>query len=191
MMTADTRAYDALAQEAAATASSYGTATAAMSAPEDCQAAVQRYASRMDPTLERMQAMSGRMDGAMMSAGAPMHADMQCGTAVMAQELERHRGVACTQTDMAANRAAAQQHVEAMDGFANHMQMRAAEMTAMMGDGGGMMGQDGGMMSGGTGPGTITGASQTSSGGMMSWDHTVPGCTPGDVSSTSPSGSGG
>jgi hypothetical protein len=118
-----------------------------------------------------MAQMAGGMDDAMESMGQKMHGDMQCGDQVMQDEIKRHLAAACTSTDVAVNQAEATRHCDAMESYSEHMQMRADEEGSMMGN---MMG--GGMM-GGTAPAATEGSWKTPDGGMMSWDHTMPGCT--------------
>ena len=175
----DVAALDQAASKVSASAASYQTSTANAATPADCTAAVQQYTTEVQPNVDRIAQMSGRMDAAMNSMGQMMGADMECGSAVMHQELAHHLGIACTSPDMAANRAEAMRHVGAMQDFADHMRMRADEMGTMMGGNGGMMG--GGMgMGGGTAPAMMDGGWVMPDGGTIPFDHTMPGCTYGD-----------
>ena len=100
--------------------------------------------------------------------GQTASGDTRCGMDLMAGELARHAAVACTATDMGMNRAEANRHGDSMESFAEHMRMRAAEASGLMGSSGGMLGGGNFMMEGGwTMP----------DGGMMGWDHQMPGCT--------------
>jgi hypothetical protein len=169
----DVAALDRAASNVSSSAASYETSASAMATPADCSAAVQQYSAQVQPDVDHIAQMSGRMDAAMSSMGQRMGADMECGASVMQQELAQHLAAACTATDMAANRAEAARHAEAMQEFADHMRMRADEMGTMMD---GMMG--GGMgMGGGPGPAMMDGGWVMPDGGTMPFDHTMPGCT--------------
>ena len=174
MSASDVAALDQAAAKVSSSAASYHTSTASMATPADCTTAVQQYTAQVQPNVDHIAQMSGRMDAAMSSMGQMMGADMECGAGVMQHELTRHLGVACTSSDMAANRAEAMQHVEAMQEFADHMRMRADEMSTMMGSGG-MMG--GGMGVGSGTPAMLDGGWVTPDGGTIPFDHTMPGCT--------------
>jgi len=169
---ADAAAYSQLAVSASSAVASYRQASATMATPAACRTDVDDYAAQMQGMVARMQEMAPRMDGHMAAMGQTMGADMQCGTGVMAQELMHHLSVAYTMADMTANAAEAARHADAMQGYADHMQMRAAEMAEMANRSGGMMG-------GASGSGMMDGGWQMPDGGMMGWDHTIPGCTPG------------
>lgn len=161
---ADASAYRSAALQVSTSVASYDTATTSMTTPAECTAAVQHHEAQVDPVLGHMGEMAGGMDGAMRSMGEMKGADMECGVAVMQQEMQKHHAAACSSLDMAANRAEAQRHVEAMQQLANHMQMRAEEMSTLAA---------GGAMHGGTMQG---GGWTTPDGGMMSWDDPMPGC---------------
>jgi hypothetical protein len=170
-------AMDQAATGVSAAAVTYRTGMASITTAADCAAAVEEYSSQVQPDVDRIAQMSGRMDGAMGSMGQMMGADMECGAEVMQQELHRHLGVACTAEDMAANQAEAALHAEAMQGFAEHMRMRSDEMGTMMEANGGMMGGNGGMMGGGAGTGMMDGSWTTPDGSTIPYEHTMPGCT--------------
>jgi hypothetical protein len=53
----------------------------------------------------------------------------------MLDELHRHLGIACSFPDLAANRAEAEQHLDAMDRWADLEVARAAEAPAAMATG--------------------------------------------------------
>ncbi len=169
----DVAALDQAAARVSSSAASYQTSTANMATPADCGAAVQQYSTQVQPSVDRIAQMSGRMDAAMSSMGQMMGADMECGSGVMQQELAHHLGVACASPDMAANRAEAARHAGAMQEFADHMRMRADEMSTMMGSSGMM----GGGMGSGNGPAVMDGGWVMPDGGTIPFDHTMPGCT--------------
>ena len=171
----DVAALDQSAAKVSSSAASYQASTAGMATRADCAAAVQQYTAEVQPDVDRISQMSGRMDAAMSSMGQMMGADMECGAGVMQQELAHHLGIACTSPDMAADRAEAMRHVQAMQQFADHMRMRADEMSTMMGSGG-MMAGGMGMGGGGAGPSMMDGGWVTPDGGTIPFDHTMPGC---------------
>ena len=170
-------AYQRAALSASSAVTTYQSATQAMATSADCEAAVQQYAAQMGTAIQGMRQQSSSMDDHMQSMGQSVAADMTCGAEVMAGQLQQHLGVACSSTDMAQNRTVAAQHCQEMIADADHLQMRAAGMEAMVGDGGaggGMMGNgDMGvamktmMQSGFTAP----------DGQQMGWSDPMPGCT--------------
>jgi hypothetical protein len=174
MSGANTAAYSQKAVQVSTAVAKYRAAAATMASPADCKAAVDQYQSDVRPPLDAMSQMAGGMDDAMDAMGQKMHGDMQCGDAVMQDELNRHLGAACTFSDVAVNQAEVTRHCDAMQSYADHMQMRADEASSMMGS---MMG--GGMM-GGTPTSTTGGTTTLPDGSTMSWNHTIPGCTYGD-----------
>jgi hypothetical protein len=171
MSAADTAAYNQQALQISSAVANYRAAAATMASPGDCEAAVEQYRAEVQPPVDGMGQMAGRMDGAMEAMGQGMGADAQCGVQVMQKELERHMAAACGSTDMAANQEEATRHCDRVQGFSEHMQMRADQAGEMMGS---MMG--GGMM-GGTASTPADGGSTTTDGGTVAWDHTMPGCT--------------
>jgi FtsP/CotA-like multicopper oxidase with cupredoxin domain len=173
-------AIDQAAISIASAASSYQAGTAALGTVSECTSAAQHYADQVKPFVDQITQGAGQMDSTLGAMGRGAQGDVQCSAGAMAQELARHMAVACGLPDMAANRSEIARHLETMQEFANHMRMRAAEVTLLGGSG--MSGMGGGM-GGGMGPGwTMPG------GGIMSWDHHMPACTPGGT--TSPPGGG-
>ncbi len=170
MSQADIAAYDQAAAGTGGAVATYRAAAETASSPAECASAVARYDAQVRPMLDRMKEMAGRMDQHMTGMGSHAGADMQCGMDVMVEELEHHLAVACTLPDVAADRAEAERHCDTMQAFVDHMRMRADEMGSMMGDEG-MHGQ-------GTGSGIMGGGWTMPDGGMMGWDHTIPGCNP-------------
>jgi len=163
----DVSAFEQQVLAATAALDSYQAATQAMSTPGDCGAAVNGYASPMRDDLGHLMSTSGAMDGQMRSMGEPARADVTCGLQGMDDELRQHLQVACHASDMAENRAEAARHVAAMADGLQHMQMRAAEVSAGMGHG--------------MGPGMMDGGWRTFDGGMMDPDDHPMGC-PGGAS---------
>jgi hypothetical protein len=151
-------------QLAAATAalSSYQAATQTMSTAAICGAAVNGYAGPMQDDLGHMMSTSGAMDDHMRSMGEPARADVTCGLQGMDDELRQHLQVACHSGDMAQNRAEAARHVAAMANSLQHMQMRAAEVSAGTGHG--------------MGPGMMDGGWRMPDGGVMDPDDHPMGC---------------
>jgi FtsP/CotA-like multicopper oxidase with cupredoxin domain len=183
---AEAYALDQAALSLATTATSFQARTAALSTASECSASAQRYADQMKPVVDQMTQVAGQMDATLGSMGRATHADVHCSTGAMSLEMARHMSVVCGLPDMAANRAEIDQHLAAMQDFANHMRMRAAEVNGLSASGtSGMGGGMGGGMNGSMGPGwTMPG------GGMMSWDHHMAGCTgaTGPTGSTGPTG---
>ena len=165
---ADVTSYDLLAADFSGQLQTYCSSAAAMSSASGCTAALQQYLEHVRPDLAGMGPLAGHIDDQMMGAGMPA-GDMRCGMDLMSRELDHHAGVACTSADMSANRAEARRHCDQMQGYADHMQMRGAEAGGTMGPG--MMGSGSGMMSGGSDGGWMM-----PDGGMMHWDHPMPGC---------------
>ena len=112
---------------------SYRGATATMMTAGDCSAAVNRYASAMQGDLDSMMSGSGALDDHMRSMGQASHADVTCGVEGMHDELQHHLQAACHEDDMAHDREEAGRHIAAMANGLQHMQMRAAEVRAGMG----------------------------------------------------------
>ena len=160
----DVTAFEQQVTAATAALGSYQAATQAMVTTADCGASVNGYASPMQDNLGQMMSTSGAMDDRMRSMGEPARADVTCGLQGMDDELRQHLQVACHGSDMAENRAEAARHVAAMTDGLQHMQMRAAEVSAGMGQGHGM------------GPGTMDGGWPTFDGGVMEPDDHPMGC---------------
>ena len=170
MSSTDVAAYDQLATDLGGAVATYRSATSAMQSSADCMAALQQYLGRARSDVDRMGALAGEMDDEMKSMGQMTSGDARCGMGVMGDELTRHAAAACTATDMGMNRDEANRHGAAMESFAEHMRMRAAEAS-------GLMGSSGGMMGGGRGNFMMDGGWTMPDGGMMGWDHRMPGCT--------------
>ena len=114
---------------------SYQAATDTMSTAAGCGTAVSGYGAPMQGDLDRMRSRSGSMDDQMRGMGQPSRADVTCGLQGMDDELQHHLKVACHEADMDHNREEAARHVAAMGTALQHMQMRAAEASAAMGQG--------------------------------------------------------
>ncbi len=140
---------NALAQSISSAATAYGTHAGGMMDVTACNGDEASYDGQVRPMVEHMQSMGPQMDQLMSSMGHGTDADMTCAANAMMAELDRHQGVACSSmTDMAPNKAEAQQHVSAMNQWADHQMVRSDDMGSMMGSGmGGGMG-GGGMTTG-------------------------------------------
>jgi hypothetical protein len=137
----DPRRFNALSQDVASAAASYGTQASGMASAGACSAAESTYDGQVRPVVTDLQGMGPAMDDRMGSMSRGSDADMDCAANAMMAELDRHRAAACASTtDMGPNRAEAQQHVAAMTQWANHEMARSAEMGDMMGSGMGGMG---------------------------------------------------
>jgi hypothetical protein len=116
----------------------------------------------MQGDLDHMMPTAGSMDDHMRSMGEPSRADVTCGLSGMDDELRQHLQVACHDGDMARNRTEAARHVASMTEGLQHMQMRAAEVSAAIGHG--------------MGPGMMDGGWWRSDGGMMEPEDHPRGC---------------
>jgi len=138
---ADVQKLNALSQDVSAAATTYGTHAAAMTDTGSCSSAENTYDAQVRPMVGQIQGMGTAMDDEMGSMNHMSDADIECGAQAMMAELDRHKGVACASaTDMAPNKAEAQQHVATMTQWANHEMVRSDEMGSMMGMGMGGMG---------------------------------------------------
>ncbi len=160
--------YNGFAQDLSSTVATYRAGASAMRSPSDCSAAEQQYMAHATPDIQGMTPIAAHMDGQLGVMSQVMSGDMSCGMSVAATELARHAAAACASADLAANRDEAAHHCDAMESFVEHMQMRSAETTQMMGSGG--------MMNGGMGSGSPDGGWTMPDGGRMGWDHKMPGC---------------
>lgn len=171
--------YRQAALSASTAVTTYQGSTQTMATPSDCQAAAQQYATQMGAAVNAMRTTSSSMDDHMRSMGQPGAADMTCGAEVLAMQLQQQMGVACASADMAQNRAVAAQHCQEMALATDHLQMRAAAMTSMMGTAGGAMG--GGMMGGAdmtsAMQGMMDGGFSAPDGQHLTWSDAMPGCT--------------
>ena len=166
---ADVASYQQLTADLAQV-QTYRSAVAGMTSNADCAAALQHYLSRVRPDVNAMTPLARRLGDQMMGMGARHAGDMACGMDLISRELDRHAGVACVSADVEANRAEGLQHCDQMQQFSDHMRMRGAEAGEMMGSsmmGSGMGGSCGWQPDGGW---------MMSDGGMMQWDHQIPGC---------------
>jgi hypothetical protein len=109
--------------------------TATMQDASSCQAIEAAYHAKMGPLVDRMNTTSATMDQHMSGAMGDSVADMSCAAAAMKTELARHTAAACTQSDIAADRAEAAQHATTMAGLVDHQYVRYEQM----GDATGMM----------------------------------------------------
>ncbi len=142
----------------------YQAATRTMSTAADCTAAVNGYGTPMQGDLDQMMSVSSSMDDHVRSMGQPSRADVGCGVQGMDDELRRHLQVACHEADMDHNREEAALHIGAMANALQHMQMRAAELSAQ-----------------GMGPGMMDGGWRMWDGGMMDPDDHPMGCPGGPM----------
>lgn len=93
------------------------------------------YDGNVRPVVSRMMQMAGEMDNAMGEHGGTSSADVACVAAAMMAELDHHRAVACTFSDVASDESEAERHVGAMLSFGGHMSDRCGEIERGM-DGG-------------------------------------------------------
>lgn len=135
----DTAQYRQLATSISAAATAHRDAMATMTGTIDCQAERDRYRAQVTPLMDRMQEMSGDMDGCMESMGHASDASMRASCTSMRDELNRHYGAACASATPRDNAAEASAHADRMTGWANTEAGQADRMHSMMG-GSGMMG---------------------------------------------------
>jgi hypothetical protein len=74
--------------------------------------------------------MSGEIDGVMV--GGEIGADLECDSASMMGELDRHLAAACASPDLSVDRAEAERHVNAMMSYAGHASDRCGEILGGM-----------------------------------------------------------
>lgn len=127
------KSYEEVGQNMAETLGQYQTAAAAMADHAACQVAEASYEARMGAMIDRMQMLSGTMDGYMAGAMGGAAADMGCVAAAMRAEYERHRAVACTDIDVAPEREEARHHGTTMAGWIEHQRVRYEQMGEAMG----------------------------------------------------------
>jgi hypothetical protein len=139
---------NALSRKISSAAAAYGTEASAMTDVTACTIDETSYDAQVRPMADEMQGMAPGMDQTMGSMGKGSDADMTCAANAMMAELDRHKGVACSDaTDMGPNKTEAEHHVSAITQWANHQMVRSDEMGSMMGTGmGGMVGMGGGGM---------------------------------------------
>jgi hypothetical protein len=126
----DITTYEQLASNTQLAVSSYRTAMAGSNiTPTTCDEIHDQYDARVRPWISRMMQMAGAMDDFMGDHGGGSRADMTCGSATMMDELDHHRSVACTLATVAADRAEAARHADAMSSYARHAWDRCVEMS--------------------------------------------------------------
>jgi hypothetical protein len=157
--------YEQLALQVQSAAGSYGETMAGtgVTTVAECQSVEAQYDGQVRPWVSQMSGMSGGMDSLVSAHDGAMEADMGCDATSMMQELDNHRSMACASTDLAADRAEAARHVQAMTGYTSHGMQRCNEMLAGL-DGGGWSWSP--MMSG-CEMGSGSGGMMTPGGGMM------------------------
>ena len=116
-------------------AEAYGVRAAAMTDRAACRAARAGYEEQVRSRIEGMVALAPRVDRWLQARGPDDHADTECSTSTLLDELDRHLAIACSSPDLAANRAEAVRHLEAMDRWADLAVARAAEASAAMAPG--------------------------------------------------------
>ena len=124
-----------LATGVVASTEAYVARAESMSDRAACRTARAAYDAQVRPRIEGMVAVAPRVDRWLEARGPDEHADTECAADTMLDELDRHLGIACSFPDLAANRAEAAQHLEAMDRWADLEIARAAEASAAMAPG--------------------------------------------------------
>jgi len=100
-----------------------------------CRRIDDQYDARVRPSVSQIVQMSGRIDDDMGHHGGI--ADGRCVAATMMDELDFHRSVACTSTDISEIRAEATRHATAMRTYADHVWQRCNQLIGAS-DGGTM-----------------------------------------------------
>ncbi len=96
-------------------AEAYGARAAGMPDRAACRTARAGYDEEVRPRVEAMVALAPRVDRWLQARGPEDHADTECASSTMLDELDRHLGIACSSPELAANRAEAVRHLEVMD----------------------------------------------------------------------------
>ena len=132
----DVTTYADLTTNAEAAATSYETSMMQSGVTTaSCEDIHDAYDAHVRPMIAQMMHMSGAMDDVMEQHGGHSATDMACTAAAMMAELDHHRGVACTFSDVASDQSEAQRHVGAMLTFCGHASDRCNEMRQGMGGG--------------------------------------------------------
>jgi hypothetical protein len=127
------RDYQAAGTDMSGVIAQYRIGTATMQDVSSCQAIEAAYQGKMGPLVERMHTTSSTMDQHMSGAMGHSVADVSCASTAMKAELARHAAVACTLSDIAADRAEAAQHATTMAGLVDHQYVRYEQMGDAMG----------------------------------------------------------
>jgi hypothetical protein len=133
--TAEIEQLRVLASGVVSTAEAYGVRSGSMTDHAACRAARAGYDEQVRPRIEGMVALAPRVDRWLQARGPDDHADTECSTSTLLDELDRHLAIACSSPDLAANRAEAARHLEAVDRWADLSVARAAEASAAMASG--------------------------------------------------------
>jgi hypothetical protein len=104
-----------------------------------CKSIHDQYDANVRPSASQLMQMSGKIDDDLSHHGGTAVADDRCVSATMMDELDYHRSVACTTTDISEIRAEAARHITAMRIYADHMWQRCNQLRGTS-DGGGLSG---------------------------------------------------
>jgi hypothetical protein len=124
--------YEQLASQVQAAANAYGTAVDGtnVATVAGCQSVEDRYDGQVRPWVSQMREMSGAMDDLAAAHDGAKYADVGCDANAMAQELDRHRSIACASIDPGTDRAEGARHVQAMTAYTSHATTRCGELLA-------------------------------------------------------------
>lgn len=123
-----------LAANVQTTAADYGSTMMASSTTADtCKPIHDQYDMHVRPWVSQILQTSGSMDSYIGQHGGGRSADDVCAAASMMDELDYHRSVACTFSDLAGSRAEAARHVNAMKSLASNVSTRCGEVTVALG----------------------------------------------------------
>jgi hypothetical protein len=132
----ETSVVQALAVNVEAAAAGYqSTMMEASTTAAACKSIHDQYDARVRPSVSQMVQMSGGLDEDVAHHGGI--ADGRCVSAIMMDELDYHRSVACSFTQISEIRAEATRHVTAMRTYADHMWQRCNQLIGAA-DGGAM-----------------------------------------------------
>lgn len=102
-----------------------------------CKSIHDQYDASVRPSVSQLLQVSGKIDDDLGHHGGTAVADDRCVSTTMMDELDYHRSVACTSTDISEIRAEAARHIAAMRSYADHMWHRCNQLIGTS-DGGGL-----------------------------------------------------
>lgn len=89
-----------------------------------------QYDANVRPAIKQMMGMGSGLDDSAAVQGLGGDGDFACVAASMLDELDYHRSLACSSSDLATNQAEAARHADAMKAFARHVWDRCKQMTS-------------------------------------------------------------
>jgi hypothetical protein len=98
-----------------------------------CTSRHQRYDAEVRPLISGMVELASSLDGYLSQHGGTASADYGCMAAIMMDELDYHRSVACASSDLATIETEAARHVAAMTEYSAHLWERCQEVMSSLG----------------------------------------------------------